>query len=111
MVGLIGYQLIRLLRSDDPRWWLGIGVTFGLGLMTKYTILILAAAVGSGVVLTRARRHLMSPWLWASAALALLPFLPNLIWQAQHDFISLDFMRAIHARDIRIGRTAEFLPE
>jgi 4-amino-4-deoxy-L-arabinose transferase-like glycosyltransferase len=108
---LIAYLMIRLLKADDPRWWLGIGVAFGLGLETKYTILVWAAAVAAGVILTRARRHLSSPWLWAGAALALLLFLPNLIWQAQHDFISLDFMRSIHARDIRIGRTADFIPE
>jgi hypothetical protein len=44
-------------------------------------------------------------------ALALLIVLPNLIWQVQHDFISLEFLRFIHARDIRIGRTADFLSE
>jgi 4-amino-4-deoxy-L-arabinose transferase-like glycosyltransferase len=107
----IAYLMIRLLKSDDPRWWLGIGAAFGLGLMTKYTILIWAAAIAIAVVLTRARRHLVSPWLWGGVALALLIFLPNLIWQIQHDFISLDFMRFIHARDIRIGRTQEFLSE
>jgi 4-amino-4-deoxy-L-arabinose transferase-like glycosyltransferase len=108
---LIAYLMIRLLKSDDPRWWLGIGAAFGLGLMTKYTILVLAAGVAVGVVLTRARRYLISPWLWGGVALALLICLPNLIWQVQHDFISLDFLRFIHARDIRIGRTAGFLSE
>ena len=108
---LIAYLLIRLLKSDNPRWWLGIGAAFGLGMLTKYTILVLAAGVAVGVVLTRARRYLISPWLWAGAALALLIFLPNLIWQLQHDFISLEFLRFIHARDIRIGRTAGFLSE
>lgn len=108
---LIAHLMIRLLKSDNPRWWLGIGAAFGLGMLTKYTILVLAAGVAVGVVLTRARRYLLSPWLWAGVALALLIFLPNLIWQAQHDFISLDFLRFIHARDIRIGRTAEFLSE
>jgi 4-amino-4-deoxy-L-arabinose transferase-like glycosyltransferase len=108
---LIAYLMIRLLKSDDPRWWLAIGAVFGLGLETKYTILVWAAAVAFGVALTRARRHLISPWLWAGAALALLLFLPNLLWQVQHDFISLDFLRSIHARDVGIGRTSEFLPE
>jgi hypothetical protein len=32
-----------------------------------------------------------------------------LIWQANHGFISIDFLRSIHARDIRIGRTDGFL--
>src|SRR3990170_1293116 len=108
---LIAYLMIRLLKTDNPRWWLGIGAAIGLGLMTKYTILILVAGIAVGVILTGARRHLISPWLWAGAALALLLFLPNLIWQAQHDFISLDFVRTIHERDVRIGRTAEFFPE
>jgi len=38
-------------------------------------------------------------------------FLPNLLWQVHHDFVSLDHLRAIHARDVRIGRTAGFLSE
>jgi hypothetical protein len=108
---LIAYLMIRLLQSDDPRWWLGIGAAFGLGLMTKYTILILAAGVAAGVVLTRARRHLISPWLWGGVGVALLIFLPNLAWQVRHDFISLDFLSSIHARDVRIGRTSDFVSE
>src|SRR3990172_1899474 len=103
--------MIRLLKSDDPRWWLGICAAIGLGLLTKYTILVLVAGIGIGVLLTPARRYLLSPWLWGGAALAFLICLPNLIWQAQHDFISLGFLRFIHARDIRIGRTEGFLLE
>ena len=44
-------------------------------------------------------------------ALSLLIVTPNLIWQFQHDFISLDFSRTIHARDVRIGRTDGYLFE
>jgi hypothetical protein len=36
-------------------------------------------------------------------------FLPNVVWQLQHHLISLDFLRSIHARDVRIGRTNGFL--
>jgi hypothetical protein len=80
-------------------------------MMTKYTIVAFIAGMVGGVVLTRARRSLASPWLWAGAGLSLLILLPNLIWQAQHDFISLDFFSSIHARDVRIGRTDGFLIE
>jgi hypothetical protein len=45
------------------------------------------------------------------AAVALLIFLPNLIWQAQHGFISIDFLRHLHERDVRIGRAKGFLPD
>jgi 4-amino-4-deoxy-L-arabinose transferase-like glycosyltransferase len=105
------YFMIRLLKSDNPRWWLAIGAVIGLGLMTKYTMSFFVAGIVGGVLLTGARRFLTSRWQWAGAALALLIVLPNLIWQAQHDFVSLDFLNSIHDRDIEIGRTEDFFPE
>lgn len=108
---LIAYLMIRLLKSDNPRWWLAIGAVIGIGMMTKYTLSYLVAGIVAGVLVTRARRYLLSPWLWGGVALALLIFLPNLIWQVQHNFISLDFLGSIHARDVSIGRTKDFLKE
>ena len=106
---LAAYFLIRLLREDNPRWWLAIGAVLGLGMMTKYTMIFCIAGLVAGVVLTPARRYLKSPWLWLGAAISVLIFLPNVIWQMQHNFISLAFLNHIHARDIRIGRTDNFL--
>lgn len=108
---LIAYLVIRLLKTENPRWWLGIGAVIGLGMMTKYTITFFVAGLVGGVLLTGARRYLASPWLWGGVALSLLIFSPNLLWQVQHDFISLDFLEGIHTRDIESGRTGGYLPE
>ncbi len=108
---LIAYLVIRLLKSEDPRWWLGIGAVIGLGMMTKYTMAMFVAGIVGGVLLTDARRYLKSPWLWGGVVLSLLIFLPNLIWQIQHNFISLDFLSSIHERDVEIGRAAGYLIE
>ena len=108
---LIAYFVIRLLKSENPRWWLAIGAVIGLGMMTKYTMVMFIAGLVGGVLLTDARRYLKSPWLWGGVALSLLIFLPNLIWQIRHDFISLEFLASIHARDVAIGRAASYIPE
>jgi len=42
-------------------------------------------------------------------SVCLFDFLANLIWQARNHFISLDFLSHIHARDVRMGRTKNFL--
>jgi 4-amino-4-deoxy-L-arabinose transferase-like glycosyltransferase len=107
----LAYFMIRLLKSEDARWWVAIGAVIGLGMMTKYTMGFLVVGIVAGVLLTPVRRHLKSPWLWCGVALSLLVFLPNLLWQVQHHFISLDFLRYIHARDIGIGRTEGFFRE
>lgn len=106
---LVAYFTVRLLKTEDPRWWLGIGAAIGLGMMTKFTMGFFAVGVVGGVLLTKTRRHLISPWLWAGVALSLLIFLPNLIWQIQHNFISLEFLGSIHARDVNEGRAESFL--
>jgi 4-amino-4-deoxy-L-arabinose transferase-like glycosyltransferase len=108
---LIAYLLIRLLKSDNPRWWIPIGAVIGLGMMTKYTMVMFVAGLVAGVLLTDARRYLRSPWLWGGVAVSLLIFLPNLIWQIRHNFISLAFLSSIHQRDVQIGRAKGYLIE
>ncbi|MBZ5579805.1 MAG: glycosyltransferase family 39 protein [Acidobacteriia bacterium] len=103
------YFVIRLLRSDDPRWWLAVGAAVGLGLMTRYTMAWLAAGLAAGFLVTPARSRLRTWWAVAGAVVTGIIVLPNLIWQATHGFISLDFLQSIHARDIAIGRTDGFL--
>ena len=107
---LTSYFVVRLLKSGDPRWWLAIGTTIGFGMMSKYTMGFFVIAIVVGVFATDRRRDLASKWLWLGVALSIVVFLPNLIWQAQHHFISLDFLKHIHERDVRIGRAKGFLP-
>ena len=105
------YLLLRLLKSEDPRWWLPIGLVLGLGMETRYTMGFLVLGIVGAVLLTPARRFLKSGWLWAGVGVSMLVFLPNLIWQAQHHFISLDFLSHLHARDLQQGRYEGFYRE
>ncbi len=108
---VIAFFFVRLLATDDARYWLGIGAGIGLGMMTKFTVAFWVAGLVVAVLLSARRKDLLSKWLWLGVALALLVYLPNLIWQIRHDFISLDFLKAIHARDLQWGRGQNFLSE
>ncbi len=106
---LLAFTVIRLLTSENPRWWLAIGAAIGVGMMTKYTIIFPVAGLIVGIVITHNRRYLRNPWLWGGALLALLIWLPNLLWQFQNHWVSLYWLASIHARDIRDGLTSNFL--
>jgi len=108
---LIAYFTIRLLKSENPRWWLAIGAVVGLGLQTKYSIVFYIAGILGGVVLSRARKFLLSGWFWGGIAVALLIFLPNFLWQVRHHFISYDFLHSIHVRDVGEGRGEGFVKD
>lgn len=105
---LLAYFVIRLIDSNDGRWWLAIGAAIGLGALTKYAVAFYVAGVVVGVFVTPLRTQLRGKWLWLGAALSIAIALPNLLWELRHDFITLDFLKFIHARDVRIGRTAAF---
>src|SRR6202163_4618462 len=106
---LIAYFVIRLLKTENPRWWLAIGATIGVGFQTKYTMGFYLCGILGGVLLTRARRYLGSAWFWTGMALGLVICLPNVMWQVKHGFISLHFLQHIHARDVGEGRADGFL--
>jgi 4-amino-4-deoxy-L-arabinose transferase-like glycosyltransferase len=105
---VIAYCAIRLLKWENGRWWLAIGAATGLALETKYSICFYIAGILAGMALTGARRWFHSGWFWAGTALALLIFLPNLIWQVEHHFVSVRFLQHIHKRDVGEGRAADF---
>src|ERR1700752_4575177 len=89
---LIAYFAIRLLKEDNPRWWLAIGATIGVGFLTKYTMGFYLCGVLGGLVFTRGRRYLASGWFWGGMTIGLIICLPNLLWQVKHGFISLHFL-------------------
>ena len=100
---------IRLLKTENPRYWLAIGAALGLGLLTKYSVVFFIAGTLIGMAFSPARRFFASPWFWSGVALAVLIFLPNLIWLVRHDFISYKFLQHIHTRDVGEGRAEGFL--
>ncbi len=78
--------------KQDQRWgwWLLAGAAAGLGLLTKYTMVIFALSVLLHLALTPSlRRHFRNPRLYAAMLLALLVFAPNLWWNAQHGWPTL----------------------
>jgi 4-amino-4-deoxy-L-arabinose transferase-like glycosyltransferase len=82
---------VRLLRGADPREWLLLGFVFGIGLETKYTVIGLAIAILVGLLATTARWHLVTRWPWFGFGIAIVLLVPNLVWQAAHNWDSLAY--------------------
>src|SRR3954471_10771167 len=106
------WALVRLVESDNPRWWLAAGLFAGLALLSKFTAAMLApAVVAFALVPDWRRRWLLSPYPWLAALIAALVFSPVVIWNAQHDWASFKFqlVRATAARDVSLRTAGEFL--
>ena len=86
---LAAYLVIRMMERGSPRLWLLIGLVAGFGLLNKHSMLVFGFALIVGLLLTPERRLLASRWLWVGALVALLIFLPNLVWEARHGWTQI----------------------
>jgi 4-amino-4-deoxy-L-arabinose transferase-like glycosyltransferase len=102
---LMTFFTAKLLRTEDERWWLGVGAAIGIGVLSKYSIAFPVAGMVLGMlVLPSQRQHLRSGWFWAGVGVGFVVCAPNLIWLARHHFITLTMESFIHTRDVRMGR-------
>ena len=91
------YVILLLIKTGNQKLWLAFGAIAGVGLQNKYSIVIFIGALLTGVLLTRQRRILFTPWILAGGAIAFLIFLPNLIWNIQNHWPFLELMHNVRA--------------
>ncbi len=106
---LISQLALRLLRTGDGRWFLPIGAAVGIGVLNKYLVLLLPVGLLAALLILGARRVLRSGWLVAAAMVAVLIALPNLWWQAEHDWPQLTVASGIDEKQ-GVENRVLFLP-
>ena len=111
---LVGWAVVmllvlRILRTGDQRLWLLVGLAVGVSLYAKHTILFLVIALLFGLVVDRRWKVLGSPYLWAAAAIAVLLWVPNLLWQADNGWPTLAMSAALREKHSGAGYTITFV--
>ncbi|MER7005450.1 glycosyltransferase family 39 protein [Dactylosporangium sp. NPDC000555] len=87
--------LMRALLHDRPRYFLPAGLFAGLALYNKHLVILLLLTVVAGLLVVGPRRALLSKWLWAGAAIAVVVGLPNLLYQIANDFPQITMANAL----------------
>jgi Dolichyl-phosphate-mannose-protein mannosyltransferase len=85
--------LVEILDRPTDTRWVTLGLLLGLGLLNKISVLWLGAGIAAGLVLTPARRLLLTRGPWLAGAIAGVIFLPHVLWQVTHDWPTLEFIR------------------
>lgn len=105
--------LMRALERGGWADWMIFGTLLGLGLLSKYSMVVFAASAFLAILLVPAyRRWLVTPHFYAANALALMIFLPNLVWNAAHGWLSFRHTAEITQLDralVHPGRLGEFV--
>ena len=105
--------LAKVLETGRGGWWLAVGAAVGCALLSKYTALLFGPAILIWlVVVPKQRRWLISPWPYLGALVAFATFAPDIIWNAEHQWVS--FLKQISGRarieDFRPAFIGELIP-
>lgn len=92
---LAAYVSMLLVRTENPRYWLLLGFVIGVGALNKISMVWFAAGFGIGMLLSSHRHWLRTRWPYLAAGIALLCFLPYVIWNVIHGFPHLEFIRNV----------------
>jgi len=87
------FMILWLIETNEPRYWIVIGFLLGIGLMNKISMGWMAVGLAAGVCTTPMRHWLKTPWPWYAAGLAVILFLPYIIWNIQNDFAHFEFAK------------------
>ena len=102
------YVLVCCLQEQRPRYLYLLGLGLGLGLLNKYTTGFFIVALGGALLLTPARRLLLTRHAWGGAALAGLLWLPNVLWQVRHGIPFLHHMALLRESQLVHVQAADF---
>lgn len=83
------HEALAALQTDRRRW-LSAGLATGIGLLSKYTMVLIGPVFMLAIVRADPKA-LRTPWPYLGGLLALLTFSPNILWNAENDWLTMRF--------------------
>lgn len=97
------YGLHRAFIGGKPWGWYLTGLAMALGILSKYTILLLGPVIFFYMLAApEARRQFLSPHPYLAAIMAVILISPHLYWLIEHDFLPFRYYE---------GRSASEAPD
>jgi len=103
---LILLAMVKLLRTGRAGWWYVAGAALGLGMLSKYSAVLIVPGIFAWIAWDgKRRRWLLTPHPYAALTIGLVLFSPVILWNARHEWASFAFQSSR-----RFGEMGTFRP-
>ncbi len=104
------YLFLQILKSGKSKYWLWLGISLGLGLLSKYTLVALLPAFFLFLLSKKDLRYwLRTPYPYVSILMMMLVFFPVIYWNYRHDWASFSFQFSHRAETLKPFQTKYIL--
>ncbi|MBK8507038.1 MAG: glycosyltransferase family 39 protein [Saprospiraceae bacterium] len=90
-------MVIKYINTERDKWLIWMGVAIGLGLLNKYSVAFLIFGLFPFLIFTKHRNLFKRKAFYLMLIIAFILFLPNLIWQIQHQLPVIRYMQELAA--------------
>ena len=103
------YFFIELIRTQNPRHWIPLGLFCGLGMLNKYNMAFLITGIVFTILVSNNRKLIFTRPFLIGALLGLLVFFPNLVWQIEHNFPVIRHMKQLKENQLNHVNYSDFI--
>lgn len=86
------YLIIRLQSTRNPHIWIALGILMGVSLLNKIGMLWFGLGLLLTLIVSKERHWLATRWPYLAGIIAVLIFSPYIIWNASHDWATIEFL-------------------
>ena len=106
---MIAYSTVRFIQTKENRFLYLLGVSIGLGMLSKYSVSIFVASIFISLLFTRHRTIFLKKHFWLAMIVGFVIFLPNLIWQYTEKFPVVYHMNELQRTQLQYISPLQFL--
>ena len=108
---MIAYSITRYIQTEKNKWLYILGISIGLGMISKYSVAIFTLSILAGLLLTPQRKIFLNKHLYYAGLIALLIFLPTILWEYNHHFPIVVHMKELEDTQLQYVSPGDFLKD
>ncbi|MBP9925798.1 MAG: glycosyltransferase family 39 protein [Cyclobacteriaceae bacterium] len=85
------YLILKLINTQNQKYWIWLGIVLGIGLMNKISVLFLGSGIFVGFILTN-RQWFATRWPYITGVIVFILFSPYVLWNMANDYAHLEFI-------------------
>jgi hypothetical protein len=103
------FWLLKFIKTNQYKYLFFVGVTAGFGLLNKYTMLFWGAGLATSFLFYQKGSIYKQKWIWLAGSISLLLFIPNIVWQAQHNWPVIGHLTGLYEVQLEESSRIDFL--
>ena len=103
------WLLAKYSNTSSVKYLYFLGIIVGLGMLTKYSMAFFTFALIVGIVISKQRKMLLNRHIIGAAVVAVIIFLPNIIWQFQHHLPVITHMKTLQKEQLDYIKPSDFI--